>query len=113
VTIERPEALSLLRKWTEESSLLHCTVTFKTLGIGMDVRILSLSDEFVTARSDDGRSTIRVAIDLAVAFGYGDTRGISEEPEEFDSALVIFFDPPGAPEDPELITFLERRAESR
>ena len=58
------------------------------MAAGIEGRITSLSDELVIVRSEDGRSEIRVALDLVVAFDSGDTRGIPKESEEFDFGLV-------------------------
>jgi hypothetical protein len=111
VETQRSEALSLLRKWSDEYSLLYCEVNFKTLAVGMEGRIVLESDDRVSMMSDNRVSTLRLALGLAVAFGYGDTRGIPGESDKFDSGLVIFFDAPDS-EHPELVTFIERRVKS-
>jgi hypothetical protein len=84
VIMERSEALSLLRKWLDESTLLTCRVTFKGLAVGMACRLLSVGDEFVDARSDDGLSVIRVTLGRVVVFHFGDSR---EYPERQHPAL--------------------------
>jgi len=109
VRTERPEALSLFRRWLEESSLLYCELTFRAAAVAFEGKITSLSDELVTLRSDDGRSKIRVALDLAVAFGFEDTRHTPKEAEEFDLGLMVFFEEPLTVEYPESVAFLEKR----
>jgi hypothetical protein len=108
MTSDRLDALVLFRKWFEESTPLHCTVTFKSLGVAMHCTIASVSDGDVTATSDDRLSTVRVILGRVVAFEYGDMRVVPGESEDFKGALVMFF---GAPDDPdsELVTFIERR----
>jgi hypothetical protein len=108
MTSEHPDALALFRKWFEESTPLHCTVTFKSLGVGMHCTIASVSDADVTATSDDRLSTVRVILGRVMAFEYDDTRVVPGESEDFKGALVMFFGPPDD-SDSDLITFIERR----
>jgi hypothetical protein len=111
MTTDRSGAILVFRKWFEESTPLHCTVTFKALGVDMQCTVTSISDEVITAMSDDRLSIVRVTLDRAAAFGYGDTRIVPGESEDFKGALVVLF---GASDDPacDLITFIERRVDS-
>ncbi len=78
---ERPEALSLFRRWLEESSLLYCELTFRAAAVAFEGKITSLSDELVTLRSDDGRSKIRVALAA---------RGKNRETCDLENVLSVY-----------------------
>lgn len=108
---DRPEALSILRKWLEESTLLYCQANLSVLAAGLEVRIVSVSNEEVCARSEDGNAEIAVVLGRAVAFGFGDMRS-SDEGKDFDFGLVVFFDEPTEVDTPEYVTFAERRLPS-
>ena len=109
---ERADALSIFRKWADESTVVCGGLSLGVGSTSIEGTIFSLTDDLVIVRSDNGLSELRVDLSLAVAFGYEDTRRLPAMSAEFDSGLVVFFDDPEV-ENPELATFVEVRAERR
>jgi len=103
-----PEALSILGKWLDDSTLLHCVVELKPLGATVRCRVESASESLITFEAGPF-VTLRIPTEQLASIEYGDTRALSEESAtegELKGALLFFF---GRSDDPrsELITVLE------
>jgi hypothetical protein len=110
VKIERSEVLSIFRKWLDESTRLFCELRLRVGSAGIEGLIVSVTEDLIVVRSDDGCSEVRVDLDLPVCFAYEDTRKVPAESDRFDAGIFAFFDDPDKAEDPELAAFVEMRA---
>jgi hypothetical protein len=101
MTIDRPEAVDLLRKWESERTLLRCDVVRPAMTARLRGRIVSVGDVFFLLESDDGLSEIDARFAAVKAFLYVDGRDVPAR-EAFEGTLICVFDiaeTDGAPHD--------------
>lgn len=90
--VGKDDALILLRKWMEESSLVSCEVSMPIVAVRARGKVTSVTEKSVTIESSDDFSVVLVPIGLASGFGYAEPRGeFPESAKVFESALVILF----------------------
>jgi hypothetical protein len=102
------DALSLLRKWRDESTLLSCEVNSKRLAVALDGRVVELDDNRIRVRSDDERAEMLLDLALIACFGSADANRLPGG-ESFDFGLIAFFSDPAEDPHPESVQFVERR----
>jgi hypothetical protein len=106
----KPDALLLLSKWKDESTLLFCFVTLPPLRVGLErVTVESFGERGVSLRSEGKDGKVSFVFPPSSVFVFGDSRLVPSEEKTFDAGLSIFLDEPSVERGDGLL-LLERRA---
>jgi hypothetical protein len=81
----------------------------RTLASFLEGRVIEVTDERVSVKSDDGRAELLLDLRAVVCFGSADAQRIPDLGDAFDFGLVALFADPDESEHPESASFVEKR----
>jgi hypothetical protein len=109
VIIGRSDAVDLLRKWSDDGTLIRCQGSFSLFAFSSEGFIRRATESEVRLMSLDTRSEVVVQFKSDMEFGYDDNRVIEGVEKKFESCLVVFVPPIADGETQDTIAFAAHR----